>query len=158
MLPEAFNLIAAKDRQAGARKSSPTWADGSLRATPSAWPRFPRLLLLVRGPRIEQVARDVRVPVRERPVRILLPRPHMQRVEGIQPEAVGAVEQMEQLTVQRRRSLPLVLGLPLGLEDDEFGAGEPDPAVVGRFEQENLRFVRVDVAVMKDVAPHEVES
>ena len=74
----------------------------------------------------------------------------MQRVEGIQREAVGAVEQMEQLTVQRRRPLTGVLGLPLGLENDEVGAGEADSTFARRFEEENLRLVDVDVVIWSD--------
>ena len=69
---------------------------------------------------------------------------HVQCIERIQPEAVGAVEQVEQLTVQLRH-LAGVLGLPFLLEHDEVGAGEADAAVTHRLEQKNLRLVGVDL-------------
>jgi len=45
----------------------------------------------------ECLARNVRVPVHERPVGILLPRPDMQRVERREPKTIGGFEQMKKL-------------------------------------------------------------
>src|SRR5256885_6805231 len=47
------------------------------------------------------------MPVDERAVRIVLPRPDMQRVKGWQPEAVGSLEIMEQLAHELRRTAPM---------------------------------------------------
>src|SRR5882762_11096488 len=51
----------------------------------------------------ECLARNVGVPVHERAVGILLPRPDMQRVERREPEAIRTVEQMEKLSHELRR-------------------------------------------------------
>src|SRR5436853_7694478 len=52
-------------------------------------------------------AGNVGMPVDERAVRIVLPRPDMQRVKGWQPEAVGSLEIMEQLAHELRRTAPM---------------------------------------------------
>src|SRR5262245_64943637 len=52
---------------------------------------------------VEPVARHVRVPVRERAERIVLPRPHVQRVERREPEAVRRIEEVKELSVQLGR-------------------------------------------------------
>src|SRR5262245_66196036 len=81
----------------------------------------------------------------------------MQRIERIQPEAVGFVEQVEQLAVQLRH-FARMLGLPLGFEHDEVGASEANSAVAHWLEEKNLRRVGVDISVMEDAAVHEMES
>src|SRR5262249_59349233 len=68
--------------------------------------------LLVRT--VETVARHVRVPVRERAQRIVLPRPHVQRVERRQPEAVWRVEEVKELSIQLGRMR--VILVPVGGE------------------------------------------
>src|SRR5690349_3443272 len=45
----------------------------------------------------ERGARNIRVPVHERAIGIILPRPDVQSVERRQPEAIWSVEQMEKL-------------------------------------------------------------
>src|SRR4051794_30379156 len=51
----------------------------------------------------EGCARNVRVPVGERTVRIVLPCPDVQRIESWQTETIGCVKQMEQLSHQLGR-------------------------------------------------------
>jgi dTDP-glucose 4,6-dehydratase len=46
----------------------------------------------------EPVARDARVPIHERAVRVLTPRPHVQLVERVQSKAIRAVDERECLT------------------------------------------------------------
>src|SRR5215471_498236 len=53
----------------------------------------------------ERVARDVRVPVDKRAVRVVLPTPDMQGVEGGQSEAVRSFKKMEELPHELRRFL-----------------------------------------------------
>src|SRR6476620_10668547 len=85
---------ADRVRRAGTRTSSPRI--------------FVAAYLLILG-WIERVAGHIRVPVRKRAVRIVLPRPHVQRIEGIQAEAIGAVEEMKQLPLQL--GWPFVIGI-----------------------------------------------
>src|SRR5687768_13904002 len=73
---------------------------------------------------IEFVARDVWIPVCERPKGIVLPRPYVKRVERRQPEAIGALEQVKQLTSELRGP-PRVLRIPVGGQDQIVYAGDP---------------------------------
>ena len=52
----------------------------------------------------ERLARNVGMPVYERAVGILLPRPDMQRVERWEPEAIRSFEQVKELSHELRRS------------------------------------------------------
>ena len=48
----------------------------------------------------EQLAGNAGVPVHERTVGVIFPRPNMQCVEWLQSEAIGALEIMKELSVQ----------------------------------------------------------
>src|SRR3954463_6586081 len=90
------------------------------RATFIPFLSFLLLLLLVVSvwhlARAERVARHVGIPVHERAVRIVLPRPHMQRGERRQSEAIRAGEVMEPLGQQPAGFI--VLSGPVGGEDN----------------------------------------
>src|SRR5690242_6538979 len=70
----------------------------------------------------EGCARNVRVPVGERTVGIVLPCPDVQRVKGRQTETIRCVKQMEQLSHQFRRCG--VLCIPLVRDHQKVSADQ----------------------------------
>jgi hypothetical protein len=70
----------------------------------------------------EGLARNLGMPVHERAVGIVLPCPDVQRVEGRKPEAVRALEQVQELAHElgRRR----VIRMPSVRENEKVGADE----------------------------------
>jgi hypothetical protein len=76
-----------------------------LASRPKKLPSIVRAIRLALGSgRVELLAGNVWVPVHERAIRIVLPRPDMQRVERWESEAIGGVEQMKGLTHELGRS------------------------------------------------------
>ena len=92
-------------------------------------------------------AGDIRVPVHERAGRILLPSPHVQRVERRQPEAVRGWEVVEQLPHQLRCSGVLGIGVPAVREHQVIRANQLQAAVRHRLVNHDLRLRRIDLAV-----------
>jgi hypothetical protein len=82
------------------------------------------------GCRSVSVAGDQRVPVDERAIRILAPRPHVQLVVRRQAEAVRSIDELEQLPAENRRLLFRVRLMPRAGNHDELDAGEPRHALV----------------------------
>ena len=67
------------------------------------------------------------MPIHESSIGVLLPRPHMQRVERRKSEAVRCIEQVQQLPHQlRRRSMR---GIPHVLQHQKIRADQPQPPV-----------------------------
>ena len=91
----------------GAESGDRRRAGSSLHASEGRSPRGGQKLLTSVGRLrlVERVARHVRVPVHKCPVRVVLVRPHVERVEGIETEAIRAFEQMKQLPHELWRSL-----------------------------------------------------
>src|SRR5205807_1987750 len=102
----------------------------------------------------EGVARNVCVPVHERAAGVFLPRPYMQRVERRQPEAIGTLEQVKELSHQLRR--PGMLGVPGVGENEIVGADQSEPSVRQWLVDHNLGTRGVQLAVHDEGQVHEV--
>src|SRR5206468_1798068 len=102
--------------------------------------RSGRTLLLRR----EGLARDVGVPIGERPVRIVLPRPDMQGIERRKTETIGCREQVKKLSHELRR--PRVLLIPIVCENQEVDAGHLQASARDRFVDDDLRLGGVQYA------------
>ena len=98
---------------------------------------------------VERVARDVRVPVHEPAVRIVLPGPHVQRIERVEPEPVWAVEQVKQLTHELAAAFAWVLRLPGSRGHEKVSSGDPDAAVRAGSNRMISGCVDVDVPVRR---------
>ena len=85
------------------------------------------------------------MPVGKRAGRVFLPRPHVQRVEIRQTEAIGAFEQVHELPAELRRGL--IVGRPGAGEHEEVGADEPKSAV-WRETARQLIAIRLDAKVL----------
>lgn len=83
------------------------------------------------------------MPVYERAVGILFPRPNVERVKGGETEAIGAFEIVEELSHQLRRSARMALIPGIG-EDKVVGADQAEASAVHRFVDDDLRASRVD--------------
>src|SRR5262249_62059670 len=79
------------------RRSAPLYSAFFLKGPHSSSASFTDLR---RGLADKRIAGNIGVPVHKRAVRILLPGPDMQRVEGRKPEAIGGLEVMEDLSHQ----------------------------------------------------------
>ena len=82
-------------------------------------------------------ARNIRVPVDERTVRIVLPCPDVQRVKGRQTETIGRIKQMEQLSHQLRRCG--ILCVPRVRDQQIVSANQLERSVGHRFINYDLR-------------------
>src|SRR5262245_51994199 len=85
------------------------------------------------------VAVHVDVPVREEAVRVVLPRPHVQLVEGGERVAIRLGHEVEQLALERRLLAAAVAdAVPHPLELDELDADEAHEAVAERLIDQRL--------------------
>src|SRR5258705_11730647 len=75
----------------------------------------------------ERVARNLGVPVGESARGILFPRPHVQRVEIRQPEAIRTLEQVQELSHELRRRR--VLRMPVARQNQIVRADELQASV-----------------------------
>ena len=85
------------------------------------------------------------MPVDERAVRIVLPRPDMQRVKRRQPETVGSLKIMEQLSHELRWTAPMRLVPPVG-EHQKVSADQLQASAGGGLVNHDLGMGRVDDA------------
>src|SRR5262249_4941366 len=90
------------------------------------------------------LAGDVVVPVDERPVWIVTPRPHVQLEERSQVVAVRTPHELERLTLEHRRGV--VIAQPCLRIDDVLDADQA-PANTGGLVDQRLGPRRVDLAV-----------
>src|SRR5262245_36281302 len=86
----------------------------------------------------KRLAGHIRMPVHECAVRILLPRPHMQRVERRKPEPVRSLEIVEELSHQLWWSA-VVRFVPGVSQHQEVRSGQPRLPVCGRLVDHDLR-------------------
>ena len=89
------------------------------------------------------------MPIHEGSVRIVLPCPDMECVERGEPEAVGGLEVVEELTHQLGRAL--VLLVPCVGEYDEVRADETKRAVRLRFVNHDSRLRWVQQVLRQDL-------
>src|SRR6266498_3956881 len=104
----------------------------------------------------EGLAGNVRVPVDERAVGILLPRPDMQCVERREPEAVGAFKQMKELSHKLWRAR--ILCVPRVGENQIVGADQSQASVWCRLIDHDLGTGGVNYPAVHQVSVHKVES
>src|SRR5437763_6166710 len=96
------------------------------------------------------------VPVHERPIRILLPRPDVKRDERGESEAVGTLEVMKELAHQLRRSR--VTRIPSGSDNQKVGAGQLQMSVWLCLVDHNLRTRGIQHPASHERSVHIVES
>src|ERR1700712_2372586 len=94
----------------------------------------------------ERLARNLGMPVYECAIRIFLPRPDMQRIEGLQTEAIGSLEVMKDLS-HELRGRARMLRIPRFGEDKIVGAGQLKASVWLRLVEHDLRTCRVHDSV-----------
>ena len=66
----------------------------------------------------------MRMPVHKRTVRIVLPCPHVQRIERRQAEAIGRLKVLEELSHQLWGAALGMCSIPLAGQDEEIRANE----------------------------------
>src|SRR6266481_6534191 len=131
----------------------PPWTAKISRQTDSTVLSF--LLRLLAG---EGLAGNVGVPIHERAVGIFLPRPHMQRVERWEAEAIGAFEIMKELPHKLWRPLSRMSLIPVACNHQEVGADQLQMAVCHRFIDDDLRTRGVYYAGGHEGQVHVMES
>src|SRR5215469_942908 len=97
-----------------------------------------------------QFARYLVVPVNERALRIVAPRPDMQFEEWREVESVRGTDKLKVLPVERRRSV-LVIREPSGGVHNVFHSDEP-ARISHRLVNQGLRVLQLDFAVANECA------
>src|SRR5215467_9991482 len=103
----------------------------------------------------ERLARNVGVPVHERAIGVVLPRPDMQSVERREPEAIGALEQMKKLSHKLWRSR--MRFVPRIGENQIVGADQAEVPAWGRLVDHDLGTGGVQDAAVHQVSVYVVE-
>src|SRR5215831_10297761 len=85
---------------------------------------------------VEGLARNVRVPVHECAIGIVLPGPHVERIKRRESETIRAVEQVEKLAHELRRTR--VRRVPCVGNDDKIGPDKTQASTWGRLINHNL--------------------
>ena len=83
------------------------------------------------------------MPIHERAVGILLPCPHMKRVERRKSEAIGALEIMKELPHELGRPLSRMSLVPVTCNNQKVGADKLQVAVWHRLVDHDLRARRI---------------
>src|SRR6185437_14327423 len=96
------------------------------------------------------------MPVHKRAVRVLLPRPNMQRVERRQSEAVGSFEVMEELS--HKLGWSGMTCVPLGRDHQEVGSSELQLSIRRRFVNHNLRMPWVENSARDQRSIHVMQA
>src|SRR5437016_72599 len=105
----------------------------------------------------ECLAGDVGVPIHEGTVGVLLPCPHVKRVERWQPEAIRAFEIMEELSHELWRPLPRMSLVPVACNHQKVGANQLQVTVWHRLIDHDLGTPGVDFTEPHQLHIHEVE-
>src|SRR6516162_2486991 len=130
--------------------------------TPGAGILFPKPSASAPGTRFRgllagiQGARNVRVPVDESALRILLPGPDMERVEGREAEAIRAVEQMKELSHELGRAGMRLI--PRIGENQVVGADQLEVSAGGRLVDYDLGTGGIDDAAVYQRSVYIMES
>src|SRR5215471_15497122 len=104
----------------------------------------------------ECFAGNIRMPVHKRAVGILLPRPHMQRVKGRKPEAIGSIEQVKELSHKLRR--PLILCIPHGLKNQIVSTDQAQSSARHGLVDHDLGTLDVNDTAAHQGAVHKVQA
>src|SRR5688500_6951828 len=105
--------------------------------------------------RVEGIARNLGVPVHECAGGTFLPCPDVQRVERGQPEAVGGLEQVKELSHQLRCRVRM-RGVPDVLEYQKIRANEPQAPAWHGLVDHDLGTRRVQYGIARERQVHEV--